>query len=249
MAIKGKRPVVADDTSKAASTEEGDRPSGVVPADPDDTIAHNRTLAIEVSSAVTKPPAGYRATKYEVRRRRLRQVHEGLRAEFKEALAELAAAGPALKKDLGDLAPDIAPIGPLLARLGGIEDVLAELRATVRAYEELEDIALGDGQGILQKAHRYHQARADDVPGLAARYPKLRAYAAAKGSAIAAGIAASRAEEARVEEARAEGAREAREEEADEEAPAADEAAPTAPAAATKPAKKPAAKSPPRKGR
>ena len=159
-------------------------------ADPDDTIARNRTLVFVLSPHVTHKPDGFRFTPSEECRTRLLYVSETSMAEFSEGLGELAARPPEeVRADLGEFAPDTSGLGALKARIDGLTLAIATLKTTVAAYEELLTIAVSDGRMVMDRAHRELNKRVEHLPDLPTKYAHLERYYAQQSEAIRVGKA------------------------------------------------------------
>jgi hypothetical protein len=181
----------------------------VAQPDLDDTIARNRRVAFTPSTAIAPVPLGYRPTRFEVLRRRLKRVPGSLRAEMLEALKELFERTSRIKEDLGDFAPDTNQIGVLIERVKGLDSSIFIQEEALKAHRELEDIALSDGYNVLERAYKHYEIRIADAPSLERSYAKLNKFFTIKNQAIATGIKRAKAKRQRLEKARLAAARSA----------------------------------------
>lgn len=159
-----------------------------------DTIARNRACQPVQSADVPAVPAAFKPTEIEKRRRSLRAIPGALASEGLHALEEIVANEATFQKDLGELAPNAAPVGKLVARIQTLDATLAALNAQVEYHMELEDIAQSDMIEILEAAYREYEHRVDRMPQLAKRYQALVRFFEARSAAISAGIERARAE-------------------------------------------------------
>lgn len=167
--------------------------SPVPEADFNDTIAHNRGLALMKPSAIPHPPAGYRPTDPEVRGRRLRRLAGDLRAEAVEALGE--AKKRDLTADLGKFAPDPQRAEGIAVRLETTGELVARAQAVLDYAKEVDQIALSDALVFLETENKQLANALDHDPALAPRYRKLIKLFAARSGAIAEGIARAKGAE------------------------------------------------------
>jgi hypothetical protein len=162
--------------------------SPVVPeADFDDTIAHNRAVAVLDAASVPKPPAGYYPTDSDTRNRRLRKLATEHRAEAVNALRE--AAGKDLKADLGKYAPDPKRAEHLADRLSRSGKLLAAAQSLLSYAKEIDQIVLSDALLFLEAENKHLSYALEHEPPLFTSYPELRALFDARTVAILEGRA------------------------------------------------------------
>jgi hypothetical protein len=170
-------------------------PADPVPeADFDDTIAHNRALAVLDPAHVPRPPKAYRATDPDTRKRRLRRLAAELRSEAGDALRE--AQKRDIKHDLGKYAPDPAKAPALLDRITATGELVNAAQTLLDYAKEIDQIALSDTLVFLEAENKQLVHALDHEPGLATSYPALIKLFAARGDAIAEGIARAKDEAA-----------------------------------------------------
>jgi len=160
---------------------------------PEDTIAFNRACPPVPASSIPAVSAGYRYTEYEQRRRVLRLLATGLKAEAVLALEELNQNGATITQDLGEFAPDPVSSKIVLTRVQAIEKSIAAQEALLDFHHEIEDIALSDTVVLLEAAYKEYQHRVARVPQLAQRYAALDRFFRARSAAISEGIARAKA--------------------------------------------------------
>lgn len=174
-------------------------PQYVSEADFDDTIARNRAIPLLDPGAVASPPLAFRATDPTTRRRRLRKLSGDLRAEALEALRE--AGQNDLRGDLGKYAPERDRAHVVEERIRSSGRLVAKVQALLGYAREADQIALSDALVYLEAENKEYLHAVDNEPGLASKYVALESLFAARGGAIAEGMARSKEEAAAVAQA------------------------------------------------
>lgn len=156
-----------------------------------DPLAVNRTLPVVAKSAVPSVPKGFQTLKDGVSRT-LRRFPDTDRAEGVNALKQLA---EQLRHDptvLGDLAPKPALAEALAQRIDAAHDTITALEALLAYHRAIQDIAEHDAWALLTDAEEEIERRVRKGVVASSDFEKVSNFVAAKGAAIAEGIARAR---------------------------------------------------------
>jgi hypothetical protein len=165
-----------------------------------DAIAYNRTLPIPPAEGVPRVAPGYRqATIRE--RQRLRRISDEQMADEVHALRQYAARAGQVPEELGTLVASPAEAARLADRIEAAQATRTALLAALDYTNELLAIAKSDGLILIEEAHDEITHRARKQPQLLVSYDSTVRIIAARGEAIAEGLARRRSEQSRMDRA------------------------------------------------
>ena len=162
----------------------------LIPKAPPDPVADNRKLALVDPETVPEPTPGYRPMEGQ-RKWALRKVADEQRAEMMAFLEEIATLGPQVQIDLGPNTLDATQARALAGRARNARTGKLRAYYLFKYYEEIEDINNHDTMTAALRIFRRIDSAAEDDPSLRGRYDATVTFAAQRGAAVAAGIAAS----------------------------------------------------------